>query len=149
MKHLSFVLLFVSASSFASDFETTVDCADSGDFSCLHEDGRIEQEKHEKQKKRVSGNKADLFNQAVDNKYDAQDQLKQKSEHQVGAVYNVRVRYSLDANAGGYTAATVVNPLHKLMAKYCEKGWTKLREWSEQIEGSDYYLHYQFQCANR
>ncbi len=149
MKYLPILLVLLSTYNFASDYENTVDCADSGDFTCLHEDGRIEQERREKQQKRVSENKAALFNQAVDSKYDAEDQLQQVSEHRVGAVYNVRVRYSLGSNPKGYTAATVANPMHKLMAKYCVKGWVKLGEWSEQIVGLDYYLHYQFQCANR
>lgn len=155
MKYIVLALASIfSASVLAETYETTVDCADSGDFSCLHEEGRIEQEVDEqtdtKKSAKPKEGKKSLFNQAVEEKYDASSQLKQDAEHRVGAVYNVRVRYTLGKSAQTeYTANSVIQPMHRLMAKYCRKGWMKLQEWSDWIESDDYYLHYEFQCANR
>lgn len=56
-------------------------------------------------------------------------------------IYNIREPFDL-ANGPG----NAINGLYRQMAKYCSSGWDKLAEWSEP-NGTNYYLHYQFQCA--
>lgn len=56
-------------------------------------------------------------------------------------IYNIREPFDLTNGPGN-----AINGLYRQMAKYCPNGWDKLAEWSEP-SGTNYYLHYQFQCA--
>lgn len=58
-----------------------------------------------------------------------------------GVVFNIREPFTI---TGGPQSA--LNGLFVQMANYCPSGWEKIKEWSVP-NGSGYYLHYQFQCA--
>jgi hypothetical protein len=64
---------------------------------------------------------------------------------------NIRVMYGLDAEHthAAFTPASSQNELFRQMSKYCTFGFQKVGEWSELVEGSDYYLYYQFQCIEK
>ncbi|HQQ75106.1 MAG TPA: hypothetical protein PK031_08120 [Pseudomonadales bacterium] len=64
---------------------------------------------------------------------------------------NIRVMYGLDPEhtKTSFTPASSQNELFRQMSKYCRFGFQKVGEWSELVEGSDYYLYYQFQCIDK
>ena len=64
---------------------------------------------------------------------------------------NIRVMYGLDPEhtRASFTPASSQNELFRQMSKYCSFGFQKVGEWSELVEGSDYYLYYQFQCIEK
>jgi len=64
---------------------------------------------------------------------------------------NIRVMYGLDPDhtKTTFTPASSQNELFRQMSKYCSFGFQKVGEWSELVEGSDYYLYYQFQCIEK
>lgn len=64
---------------------------------------------------------------------------------------NIRVMYGLDPEhtKATFTPASSQNELFRQMSKYCSFGFQKVGEWSELVEGSDYYLYYQFQCIEK
>lgn len=64
---------------------------------------------------------------------------------------NIRVMYGLDPEntKAKFTPASSQNELFRQMSKYCSFGFQKVGEWSEVVEGSDYYLYYQFQCIEK
>jgi hypothetical protein len=64
---------------------------------------------------------------------------------------NIRVMYGLDPEhtKTTFTPASSQNELFRQMSKYCSFGFQKVGEWSELVEGSDYYLYYQFQCIEK
>lgn len=63
------------------------------------------------------------------------------AQDNAGVIFNIREPFTI---TGGPQSA--LNGLFVQMAQYCEKGWTKEKEWVEPAE-SGYYLHYQFRCA--
>ncbi len=64
---------------------------------------------------------------------------------------NIRVMYSLDPKQTRpfSSPSSAQNELFRQMAHYCSAGFQKVGEWSEQVENSDYYLYYQFQCIDK
>lgn len=71
----------------------------------------------------------------------AEDILVDQPVHVPGTTFVIRARYSIESPASALSA------LHQEMATYCPMGWDKDREWSTPVE-RDYYLHYQFTCAD-
>lgn len=63
------------------------------------------------------------------------------AEKNASVVFNIREPFSV---TGGPQSA--LNGLFAQMVHYCPQGWEKLKEWSVPAQ-SDYFLHYQFQCA--
>lgn len=64
---------------------------------------------------------------------------------------NIRAMYGLDSDhtKAPYTPVSAQNELFRQMSKFCSFGFQKVGEWSELVEGSDYYLYYQFQCIEK
>lgn len=64
---------------------------------------------------------------------------------------NIRAMYGLDSDhtKAPYTPVSAQNELFRQMSKYCSFGFQKVGEWSELVDGSDYYLYYQFQCIEK
>lgn len=64
-----------------------------------------------------------------------------------GQRYEIRERYTLGRSTQTpYSAFFVIEALDKQMAQICAKGWRKVGERSEPIEGDDFYMYYQFVC---
>ncbi len=60
---------------------------------------------------------------------------------------NIRARYSMDENAASsLTPVFAQNTLFRQMSHTCKNGFQKIAEWSEPVQGNDYYLYYQFKC---
>jgi hypothetical protein len=63
-----------------------------------------------------------------------------------GQRFEIRERYALGRSAGTpYSAFYVIEAMHQQSAKLCPKGWKKLTERSEPVEG-DFYLYYEIEC---
>ncbi len=61
--------------------------------------------------------------------------------HLPGTTFIIRAAYQLNAPQQGLAS------LHQQMATYCPQGWALDRQWSRPI-AADYYLHYEFTCAD-
>ena len=61
--------------------------------------------------------------------------------HLPGTTFIIRAAYKLDA------PQLALASLHQQMATYCPQGWELDRQWSRPI-AADYYLHYEFTCAD-
>jgi len=61
--------------------------------------------------------------------------------HLPGTTFIIRTVYKLNAPQQALAS------LHQQMATYCPQGWALDRQWSRPI-GTDYYLHYEFTCAD-
>ena len=64
-----------------------------------------------------------------------------KPVHLPGTTFIIRTAYKLNA------PQTALASLHQQMATYCPMGWALDRQWSRPI-AQDYYLHYEFSCAD-
>ena len=63
-----------------------------------------------------------------------------------GQRYEIRERYTLGRSSQTpYSAFYVIEAMHGQMARLCPRGWQKLAEWSEPVEG-DFYLYYELEC---
>lgn len=64
---------------------------------------------------------------------------------------NIRVLYTMDAekSRASFSPVSAQNELFRQMSKTCSNGFQKIAEWSEPVEGSDYYLYYQFKCMEK
>jgi hypothetical protein len=61
--------------------------------------------------------------------------------HLPGTTFIIRAAYKLNA------PQLALVSLHQQMATYCPQGWELERQWSRPI-AADYYLHYEFTCAD-
>ena len=61
--------------------------------------------------------------------------------HLPGTTFIIRAAYKLSA------PQVALVSLHQQMATYCPQGWELDRQWSRPI-AADYYLHYEFTCAD-
>jgi hypothetical protein len=63
-----------------------------------------------------------------------------------GQRFEIRERYALGRSASTpYSAFYVIEAMHQQSAKFCPKGWKKLTERSEPVDG-DFYLYYEIEC---
>lgn len=60
--------------------------------------------------------------------------------HLQGTTFIIRTAYQLKAPQKALAS------LHQQMATYCPLGWTLDRQWGSPV-ASEYYLHYEFTCA--
>ena len=69
---------------------------------------------------------------------------------EAGRSINIRVRYTLDPehSKASYSPVSAQSELYRQMGSHCGNGFQKMSEWSTPIEGSDYYLYYQFRCMD-
>jgi len=61
--------------------------------------------------------------------------------HLPGTTFIIRAAYKLNVPQQALAS------LHQQMATYCPHGWELDRQWSRPI-AADYYLHYEFTCAD-
>lgn len=163
MRNLIVLMVLSTVSLFAvakdEDCGHMVDMADSYDFQKMF----VECEKNpisvydSKDKKGLFSGKekpVDTYDEPVKASADAQVKTETVSSKTVdkpvvtkaavdnaGAIFNIRGTFS--RKAGPMTA---VNGLFEQMFTYCPNGFEKLKEWVVPAP-QDYYLHYQFQCA--
>jgi len=62
--------------------------------------------------------------------------------HLPGARFIIRSGYNLSSPQDAWVS------LYQQMATYCPAGWQLDRQWSTP-DGADYFLHYEFTCADR
>lgn len=69
---------------------------------------------------------------------------------EAGRSINIRVRYTLDPehSKASYSPVSAQAELYRQMGSHCGNGFQKMSEWSTPVEGSDYYLYYQFRCMD-
>ena len=74
--------------------------------------------------------------------------LENGKEVEAGTPINIRVRYTLDAEHSKalFSPVSAQNEMYRQMGSHCGNGFQKMNEWSEPIDGADYYLFYQFRC---
>ena len=61
--------------------------------------------------------------------------------HNPNVIFNIREGFTIK-----YGPNIALNSLFAQMSAYCNKGWSKLKEWVEP-NGREYFLHYKFQCS--
>ncbi|MBQ0720836.1 MAG: hypothetical protein KBT88_10430 [Gammaproteobacteria bacterium] len=71
----------------------------------------------------------------------ANSHIVEEPVHLPGTTFIIRAAYKLNA------PQQALAPLHQQMATYCPRGWELDRQWSQPV-AADYYLHFEFTCAD-